>query len=132
MTMRFLKCFCSSIFKGCLLLCFSPTKRNSISIQPLCVCSLRDGQTYVKCSACGTFKPRARRAHDFQLQSSFFQEAMEGPFNSRGGIPGGRCFGIAHCTDKSLLHESLGWRAGALSLKKTPKQYFSDMQPLFF
>lgn len=83
-------------------------------------------------NAWGTFKPRARRAHDFQLQSSFFQEAMEGPFNSRGGIPGGRYFGIAHCTDKSLLHESLGWRAGALSLKKTPKQYFSDMQPLFF
>lgn len=60
--------------------------KKKLNLYTTSLCFLRDGQTYVKCFACGTFKPRARRAHDFLLQSGFSQEATEAAFNSKGGI----------------------------------------------
>lgn len=68
----FLSAFAQASSKLVVSCGFFPTKTNSISIQPLYVCSLRDRQAYVKCIVCGTFKPRPRRAHDFQLQNGFF------------------------------------------------------------
>lgn len=120
------KCFCSSIFKTCSFLWFFfPTKRNSTSIS-----SLRDGQTYVKCFACGTFKPRARRAHDFLLQSGFFS-------GSHGG-----CFQFQrwHFLKQIFWHHSLHRQkppTGELGLESwctfsEEKEYFSDMQSLLF
>lgn len=134
-TVRF-KCFCSSIFKACLLLFFffhSPQKE-TLSLYNLSMFALLEmGKLMLNfCFACGTFKPRARRADDFQLQSGFFQEATEAAFNSRGGISWGRYFGTTHRTEKSLLLDSLSWRTGTLSLKKTPKEFFFICSLYFF
>ena len=117
-TMWFLKCFASASSKV-VFSCVSSKFCLSISIWPLCVfCCLRDGQISVKCSACSTFKPGARRAQPCQLQRCF-----RGCTQSEVAFPGAGV--LAPLTAQT---KASGWCAGARSLKKsTPKDYFSDL-----